>query len=375
MVVAMLGFTAGGAQAEQWLATANAGSSAVYDDNPRLLSVGSEAVYGLVTSASLDLSRQTEQSRLGLVPRVVARRYTGDYALDSDDVYLNLDYVTRPSDRSEYSAGASYSRDGTLTSEFVPTGFVAANVPREVSGFRAAASRNLSEVTSVSGSVDYQDVQYEDGLRYGLLDYQYWSGLGYVQRSVSERTSVSLVARVGLLDVPRTGGESQEVTVGLGLDRNWSERWRSSFYAGPTFSEVNGRSNGTNTSYRADIAGTWERSAFRVAAERLLSPDAGRGRLETHDQASASIQHGLTEQLRATATATVDYYSDSRDPRNTGGRYRSFTRIGVGLAWRASAHWIFSAGYEFSQRDDVTDASNHALTAGLNWSGLPRTIL
>jgi hypothetical protein len=363
-----------GAQADQWQATGSAGSSAVYDDNPRLLDVGSESAFGLVTDASLELKRQTERSKLGLSPRVVARRYTGDYALDSDDIYLDLDYSTRTSERSEYSLRASYSRDGTLTSEFVPTGFVPANVSREVAEFSAAANRSVSERAGLFGSATYQDVRYDDGLRYGLLDYRYWSGLGLLQRSLSERTSVSLVARIGLLDVPLTRGESQEVTVGLGLDRSWSERWKSSFYVGPTFSEVNGRSSGTNTSYRADLTGEWERSALRVQAERLLSPDAGRGQLESRDRASASVTHGLSEYIEASVTATIDYFSEADDPRNRGGRYRTYGRAVAGLVWRFSPQWSATTRLEYAHRDDFTSASRSSLMAGIEWRARPRTL-
>jgi hypothetical protein len=375
LVGALLGLLASAVQAEQWLAAATAGSSGEYDSNPRLLSAGAEAAYGLVTTASADLSRRTEHSRLGLLPRIVVRRYTGDYALDSNDVYVNADYATRPDEHSEYSLTASYSRDGTLTSEYAATGFVPANIPRDAVGVQAAAGRSLSERTSAYGSVAYQDVSYEDGARYGLQDYRYWSGLGYLQRSVNERTEISFIARAALLEVPRTGGESQELTVGVGLDRDWNERWKSAFYLGPTFSEVNGTRGSVNASFRADVTGTWERSVLRLAAERLLSPDAGQGQLETHDQASVTLRHGLTEKLRAIATASVDYYSDPRDPRNEGGGYRSYSRVEIGLAWRASPHWSLSAGYEFAHRDDVTDASKHSLTASLTWSGLPRTVL
>lgn len=371
---AVLGLMAAGVQAGQWLATADAGSSAVYDDNPRLLSDGSESVVGLVTSASLALSRQTEQSRLGFSPRVVARRYTGDYALDSDDVFVDADFVARSSERSEYSLMARYSRDGTLTSQFAPTGFIPGNIMRDVTEFRVSGSRNSSEVTGVYGSLSYQDVGYEDGVRYGLFDYGYWSGVGYVQHAFSERTRASLVARIALLDVSQTGDESQEVTVGLGLDRTWNERWRSSFYVGPTFSEVNGRSTGTNSSYRADLTGEWERSALRIQAERLLSPDAGQGQLESRDRASVSVSHGLTERVQASFSAAIDYFSEADDPRNKGGSYRSYGQAAAGLVWRLSQHWSATARLEYAHRDDDTTASRTALTAGIEWRPDPRAL-
>ena len=361
------------AHAEEWASVANFGSYAELDDNPRLLSEAAEAVQGVVADVSVQLTRRTESSTLGFQPRVVARRYTGDYALDSDDVFFNADYAVN-AERSQYSLGARYSRDGTLTSEFISTGFVGANVPREIHGLRGSASRNVSERTTLYGSLDYQDVGYVGGSRYGLVDYQYWSGVAYAQRSLNERTSFNVITRLALLDVPLTGAESREVSVGLGLDRQWSDRWKSTFALGPTFSESNGRSNGTNTSYRANLNGTWPRSALGVEAVRLLTPDAGQGTLETRDRASVSARHRLTEYLSANAFAAVDYYSDPDTPRNQGGGYRSFVSAGGGLAWQAAPEWSLSIRYEHSRREEFTTASGSQLLAGFSWRGLQRTI-
>jgi len=361
------------ALAEEWASTTSFGSYAEFDDNPRLLSEGAEAVQGVVADVSVQLRRRTESSTMSFQPRVVARRYTGDYTLDSDDVYVNADYALN-SERSQYSLGALFSRDGTLTSEFIATGFVGANVPREIYGLRGSASHSMSERTKLYGSLDYQDVSYVDGLRYGLVDYQYWSGLAYAQRSLNERTSFNVITRLAILDVPLTGAESREVSVGLGLDRQWSDRWKSTFALGPTFSEANGRSNGTNTSYRASLNGTWPRSALSVEAARLLTPDAGRGTLETRDRATVSARHRLTERISANAFAAVDYYSDPDTPRNQGGGYRSFTSAGGGLAWQAAPEWSLSIRYQYSQRDEFITASANQLFAGFSWRGLQRTL-
>lgn len=359
----MFGSVAG---AEEWMAGATLGSHAEFNDNPRMLSTGQESTYGLVSILEMDLSRRTERSTLEIVPRVVVRRYTGDDDLDSDDLGLDAGYRSR-TERGEYAFGAGYRRDGTLTSEFIVTGPVSANVPREIMATHAEASRNLNERTLLHGAVSYQDVSYEDGLRYGLFDYEYLSGLGYIQRSLSERTSVNLITRIALLEVPTTGVESRELTVGLGVDRAWSDRWKSTFSAGPTFSDVNGISNDMGTSFRADLSGTWERSSIRLEGERLLSPDAGLGSLETHDRFAVNARHQFTELLSATAFTVVDYYSDADDPRNRGGGYRSYGRAGGGLAWQATPEWNLSLGYEYSQRNESSDASGHRVRAGFTW--------
>ena len=368
-----LAAAASGASAAEWQATTALASSAEYDSNPQMKSGSSEAVSGAVADLTLRLGRRSDVSSLDVTSRLLVRRYTGDDTLDSDDVYVNGDWRL-DRERNRYGMSASYARDGTLTSEFGDTGFVEANVPRETTTLRASANRSLSERMQVNAVLAYQDVYYQNGARFGLLDYHYWTGTAYTQRALSERSSFNLIARVALLEVPESGGESREASAGFGFEHLWNERWTSSIAIGPSYSETNGESNGTGTSYRATLAGNWPRRSVGAEMERVLSPDEGRGTLEVRDRFALALRRELSERVVASAFASVDFYSGASDPRNQGGSSRNYARAGGTLAWQAAQQWALSLSYRYLRQDESSIASGHQISAGVNWRGLGKSL-
>jgi len=359
--------------AAEWRAASSLASSAEYDSNPEMTSGSAEAVSGAIADLTLRLGRRSEVSSLDLTSRLIARRYTGDETLDSDDVYVNGDWRL-DGERNLFGLTASYARDGTLTSELGDTGFVEANVPREISALRASASRGLSERMQVNAALDYQDVRYQEGARYGLLDYQYWTGTAYTQRALSERSSFNLIARVAMLTVPDSDEDSREASAGVGFEHRWSEHWKSSLAIGPSYSETNGESNGTGTSYRATLAGDWPRRSAGLELSRVLSPDEGRGTLEVRDRLSFALRRELSERAAASAFASVDFFSSASDPRNQGGSSRNYIRAGGTLSWQAAQQWALSLSYRYLRQDESSIAVGHQFSAGVNWRGLGQSL-
>jgi hypothetical protein len=372
--LAVVLFMAGGdGRAAEWGSVTTVGSSAEYNTNPRMTSQKTNPATGLVASLALDIGRRTESSSLDLTSRVLASRYSSDQSLDSDDVYLNADYALN-TERSLYAMNANYSYAGALAGEYVASGFADVNVPSEVYGLRGSARHNLSERMQLFGSLGYQDVSFENGLRYGLVDYQFLTGLAYAQRSLSERTSVNLIARLAQQNAPQTDSESRSVSLGLGLDRQWTERWGSSLAIGPTSSVANGRSNGISTSYRATLAGKWPRSNLDARAERLLSPIEGRGTLQVRDSVSASVRHELMERLVANAYASVDHYSN---PGRAGNRVRgnlTYASAAGALDWQPAADWTVTLSYRYLRQDEEAVATGSQLAVGVTWRGFQRTV-
>jgi hypothetical protein len=359
--------------AEELQVDISAGSYLEYNDNPRLVGDDVESVVGLVADARLDLAWGAEAWRWHASPRVVGRRYSGAYSLNSRDIFADAGYQWS-GERSSHSFGLGYARDSTLTSDFSATGVVDDNIPRETLSFDATTMQGFTERLAGNLRLGYQDVAYDGGLRYGLLDYRYWSAVGYTQFASSERSSTNVILRLAEVDVPLTGGGSREVSVGLGYDRSWDERWKLSLAAGPSFSEVNGGGTETGVSYRVGLTHAGERSNLELGAERLLSPNAGQGRLQTRDALQASYRRRLSEYLALTVFAGADLYTDVGQ-RNVTGSYESGTlRGGAKLAWRPSPDWSWHATYEHIQRDVDGSPQGNRLAAGVTWSGQRRSI-
>jgi hypothetical protein len=370
--VGLLAATIPSAGADELRMDFSAGSNMEFNDNPRLVTQDIEAVTGIIMDAGLDASWSEESWQARFTPRVVGRRYTGDYELDSRDIFVNL-ALASVTERDTYDLSLDYRREGTLTSEFVATGVVDQNVPRESFIARAAATRAFTQRIDLNAVVSYEDTSYEDGLRYGLLDYNYWSALTYAQYSVSERSSANLIARIGRLDVPITGATSREITLGLGFDHVWSERWKMELSAGPTFSSFNDDSNTAGYSYRGSLAGAWERTTLQLDAEQILSPGSAKGRLQTRQSLRAVLSHSFRETIDGSVYVSDERYSDVGQLSQQTSFRTGSDRAGVAVNWRPFEQWGFQASFEHTILDADESPSSNRLLVGVTWRGMPRS--
>jgi hypothetical protein len=308
------------------------------------------------------------------VPKVVVRRYTGDYALDGDDLYLTANYK-QTGERSTFGLSAALSRDSTAASDFVATGFVEKNLPRRSATVVASGSGNLSQRMLLSGTVSYDNVVFVDGQQYGLLDYDYASAQAYAQYALSERTRLQVIPRLAWFRAPQTGEDSREVTLGFGVERDWSDLWRSSVSIGPTYLETSAGLDAIGMSYVASLNGAWERTQLAFSARRLLSPTAARGQLESTDAFDVSCARRLGERLTVSVVAAKSFYSDAADPRNKGGQSRSYGSAYAELAWQASQQWSWQLRASQVRRDEYGSVGEgNSLSLRASWSGLPKTM-
>jgi hypothetical protein len=361
------------ARAEEWAAVPYFGSYSEFIENPRLQPNGGDSVAGIVADLSAVFSWRAPTASLELVPRFVARRYSGNYALSSNDDYLTADYQLAR-ERGTFGLTATYSRESTATSDFISTGYVEKNLPREAATITASSTLEFSERAIATGSVTYEKITFVGGQPYGLIDYDYVTGQGYLQRALSDRSRLQLISRLAWMHAPQTGGESREVTVGIGFDHDWSERWHSNLSVGPSYSETNVVSNGISSSYRANLTGTWELSQFAFTAQRLLSPTAGRGQLESRDDLEISGARRLGEHWTVNGLVSAALYSDASNPRYKGGQSRNYARAYAALAWQPSPQWTWRLALTHERQDTGAVGDGNRVTLGATWSGSRKAV-
>ncbi len=358
------------AGADELRVALSAGSSLEFNDNPRLSTADIESVSGIVIDAGVDARWGEESWQARFTPRVVGRRYTGDYELDSRDLFVNLG-LAKSTERNAYDIGLDYRREGTLTSEFVGTGSIDQNIPRESFVASASVTRSATQRVALNAIVSYEDTAYQDGLRYGLFDYNYWSALTYAKYSVSERSSANLIARIAILDVPITGVESREFTLGLGFDHKWSERWQMNLSAGPTFSDFAEGPSTTGYSYRGGLSANWERTRLSLEADRVLSPSAARGRLQTRQGLRASLSHSFRETLDGSLYLSNQTYTDVGRLEELTGYQSGSDRAGIAIGWRPFEQWGFQASFDHTILDSDASPSSNRFLVGVTWRGQP----
>ncbi len=358
--------------AEELRIEPSAGAQTSYNDNPTLVADDAEAVFGVIADAGLAASWGAEQWRWSLAPKLVARRYDGETDLDSLDTYVTAGYA-RALERGSFDLGVSYAQEYTLTSNFVATGVVDENVPRQVVALNAAATRQFGERLSLLGQLGHQDVSYDGGLRWGLRDYDYWSASGSLQYGLRERTQASLVLRLAQLEVPLTEQTSRELSLGLGVDHEWSERWSMGLSAGPSFSDADGGPRSTGYSYRATLDGDWERATLTLGGERVLSPDAAQGRLQTRDVLRGTVTYRHSHAFETSAYVRDERYSDVADAGVRRGTSYGTLLGGFSLRWRPDEAWSWVLSYTRTIRDTEHSPSSNSLGAGLVWRGRARS--
>lgn len=355
------------AGAAEWTVEAGAATRGEFVDNPRLIEASPGSAAGIVADLSAALARRTESSSFELRPRLTLREFSGDYSLSGVDHGVDLAWSqTGLRTRSTLSAG--YYADDTTSAGFGTTGYTEVDIPRATSTAAAEFAWQPSDRQRLLGRIDYQRVDFQRGERAGLVDYDYSRLLGYAERSLSPRTRLRLLGSAGWLQVPTTGVSSQDYAIGLGLDRDLTERWSVSLDAGPNVTYTDGEASDIGASYRFNLRGAWTRTDLQLSAEQRATPVGGRGVLEDRLEAGLAVTHRLTERWSLEGGASYAQFQRAREPNVPDDR-RTYVSARAAVQWLATDRlaWRLTALHE-QQDTDVTAAGNRIML-GCEWRG------
>jgi hypothetical protein len=353
--------------AAEWSIDGVVSTAAEFSSNPRLLADPSGSAAGTITELSTTFARRTARDALELSPKVVARAYTGDYQLDGVDTGLTMAY-RRTSELSRLNLSVDYLSDNTSTSGFTTTGYTEKNIPRTTLAADVDYGRSISPRLEVGAILGWQSVDFDRGNRGGLVDYDYLSATGYVQRDLTPRIRVRAIARLGQLNVPETGFDSQELAFGLGVERDWTERWSTSLDIGPSRIRSEGDWQPVTVSYRGRIDGKWERTQLALSAQRTASPTAGRGLLETRSDVEVRISRSLAERWSAEAVAAATLFERDASAA-VDADSRSYSRLYAAVLWRASPEWSYRLSLGHERQDSADVGSGTRMMLGAIWNG------
>jgi hypothetical protein len=365
-IVALCGMAAS-ARAAEWSVDANAGTRGEYVDNPRLIEDSPGAAAGFVTDLAATFARATESGKVQLQPRLSVREYSGDYSLSGVDGGLNFDW-SATGERTRGSLSAGYYADNTTSAGFGTTGYTETDIPRETWTAAAEGAFQPSDRQLLLARFDHQRVDFERGERAGLVDYDYSRLLGYAQRSLGPRTRVRLLGTAGLLRVPETGVSSQDYALGLGLDRDLTERWTVSLDAGPSITYSDGEASDVGASYRFNLHGAWTRTDLQLSAEQRATPVGGRGVLEDRFESGLAVTHRLTERWALEAGAAYAQFDRDRQPGAPAER-RSYASARASAQWLATDQWVWRLTATHEQQDTDVTAAGNRLMLGFEWRG------
>jgi hypothetical protein len=357
--------------AAEWSIAPTVSWSSDHDSNRRLAVTGEEADEGAWLTLDAIMKRTTDSGDITLQPHLQLQRFSGDSALDSNDGSLVLS-TSHHSERTLVSASAQVSRASTLTTELTDTGIIDTNTRQELRAGTLTVSRGLSERQKLEMDASYADVQFPNGLRFGLVGYRYPSASLTYSLSISPRTTLSASAFGSQSTAPLVDYQSRDAGVRFGVAYSFSERTQATASAGLSRADVNS-SQSTGSVYAIRVIRNDERNQWNVSYDHSVQP-SGAGTFVLRDTGIISAAHSIASTLSLTAAITSVRNAElgsqiAYDRRYFGGD--------LGISWKASPQWIWSftaGGREARVPGPNETARGWRTSLHLSWSPLPWSV-
>lgn len=380
--LAILGKT-GLAQAIEWAAEPSIRTGLEYNDNIFLTTLPHEAVAGANLGVNLDLAARQELWELRGGARLLSRRYEGREDLNTDDVFGNLNYNLK-TDRNFWQLKASYASESTLNFDTVnpDIGVTQKQTKRATTSASPTWTWLVTETTQLRLDYQFVDVQYQDGISVGLLDYRQTATSLTLSDQVSERTNIFAILNYSDFRVttpeadiftPYTA-KSRTNFGQIGITYDFTETLKGSLSGGPRktvsddvfvfclfFSLCFEPVTQSNTAYGSVFSGSLEsrlqltNTTFRFS--RTVSPSGSGSQAQTGNL-YLGIQRQITPE-RLSARLIAEGYAIRALSNTTSYVDRNYYRLEPGLRWRWTEDLSVDASYRYARQRyvDATDVA------------------
>ncbi len=372
-------FCLGSVKAEEFYFRPSINVMTEYDDNKRLKDerLGGNvdlSAYGVVASANAMLGVRSNRYEIVLNNQVSVRRYESDFDLDSDDFKFDLSSNYMLSARSTVGLNANYTRNTTLSSEFLDdssgTGLVQDNIERSQWSVSPNWNYSLSERQNIQLSYSHSETMYEESDRGSFVDYdidffsisfkQQWTPL------LSNNLSFSTM----LYDVPERGMETTEFTVNAGADYQIMPTWSASAQVGVRFTnqeQFNRSDDIVGLVFNFGTTKEFESITLNAGIARSTSAQ-GDGRLQVSNNYSIGYKQDLTERLIFSVQGSINDSSTSGNITNS--RDRLSYRVKPSIRWLFDKQTSLSLGYQFrkiNRESNDSEATSNAVSLTFNY--------
>jgi hypothetical protein len=347
--------------AAEWSADPSLGVKGVYNSN-LLLFNGNNEVWGYWVSPGLKFKGSTESLEVEGSAKSDFVQYVGS----TDRSLTNLYFPLRTSyrhDRYTFGFEGGFTRDNTLQSELQQTGLVLGFTQRSLWNAMPSFTVGITERLSWKSSYQFTDAQYQDGIRFGLVNYQVQGGTTGLIYNLSERDQVQLTGEYTSFIRQSVGLDSTYYGAQGGWTHDFGRQLTVSISGGPRFvtstQDVSGGSLSAHETvwvYRGTLRKVFERATIQIDGSSEVNP-SGFGRLLKTDRAGASLFHNLTETVTASLNGSVYFVSAVvTDPSIDSFPEQRYSSVSPSLSWKFSQWWTLDVSYSYSER--VVDSLN-----------------
>jgi hypothetical protein len=338
----------------------------VYNSNLLLIN-GDNEVWGFWVSPGLKFKGSTESLEVEGSVKSDFIQYYGS----TDRNLTNLFFPLRASyrhDRYTFGFEGGFTHDNTLQSELQQTGLVLAFTQRSLWNAMPSLTVGITERLSWRTNYQFTDVQYQDGIRLGLVNYQVHGGTTGITYNLRERDQVQLIGEYTSFRIPTRMQDATYYGAQGGWTHDFGDQMTGSILGGVRFVTSTQDFSGGSLSahetvwiYRGILRKRFERATIQIDGSSEINP-SGFGRLLKTERVGATLSHNLTETL--TASLTGSYYFVSgvvTDPAVAPLPQQRYSSISPSLSWKFSQWWTLDVAYTYAERAvDSLDQWNFA---------------
>lgn len=236
----------------------------------------------------------------------------------------------------------------------------------------------VTERTSLGGSVEYQAVRFDSDEIEERDDYNYVGGTSFASFALDQRSDLRVGAYANRYEI--TDGSTETDALGglVAYRYRWSEK--AGLEANLTY-EQNDQTDyfpvpneESSSNWGGAILGYWrgEVSSWRFSLGRSIVGTGARSKSEL-DELRVQYEHNLTQRVVLTGVGRLQ----SRNSISTGdvANNRDFARGDLALRWMMNPTWYVQAGYSYIWEDretEVSDAANNRVFVSFGYEGLGR---
>jgi hypothetical protein len=357
----MSGGLRGEAGAAEWSADPSLSLKGVYNSN-LLLFNGNNEVWGYWVSPGLKFKGSTESLEVQGSAKSDFVQYYGGTDRSLTNLYFPL-RVSYRQDRYTFGFEGGFTRDNTLQSELQQTGLVLGFTQRSLWNAMPTFTVGITERLSWQSSYQFTDAQYQDGIKFGLVNYQVQGGTTGITYNLRERDQVQLTGEYTSFLIPSRMQDSTYYGAQAGWTHDFGQELTASISGGVRFvtstQDVSGGSLSAHETvwvYRGTLRKRFERATIQIDGGREVNP-SGFGRLLQTDRAGVTLSHNLTETVTLSLNGSVYLVSGVvTDPSITPLPQQRYSSINPSLSWKFSQWWTLDVAYSYSER--VVDSLN-----------------
>lgn len=396
--------------AAEWVAEPSVTVRGDYDDNFRLINAPHDDVWGLILDPRLNLRRRSELWDLNASGRLRAAQYPDSEEFNTTDNYFDL-AAKRRLERGALDASASLVNDTTLQNEVLDldTGLTVNQIDRSRLNLQIGGQYSFTETNMLKASVAHSTIDYDEGERYGLLDYDYLTPSVSVIHQYDPQTQLFGVLSHAKVDYDSINElESTTNSLQLGASYDVTETWKVSASAGSRRTETSEivpvawtlrpgvtlgggatvdqfcsaagtaycelvfgprDTESTGLVYDASLTRQFETGDLSLSAAQSVTPSSTGTDTET-----TNIQINGTKRFSPKLSAKLAVsYSQSTSVENATTRANNDRyRIAPSLTWRLDEEISLTSGYNYTRVErglgsDTVDSNAVFISLGYTW--------